>query len=176
MDKGKGKERRNSITSAVMDAPTPGGPDGTDEDGKGEKRRKNTYRHLIKGTPGMFRRDLVELQAFDWACSGKHSTKKDDYLVMSVSIPPKPKLVIEEFDQRTQEKTFKMTLEGLKGVGSSYLLGFFIAYLLYSGTSAPLLLRPLRLKRRRGSGYVKTLWHTLLNHTAYMSLLSERGP
>jgi hypothetical protein len=65
IDKGKGKERRNSIASAVMDAPTPGGPDGTDEDGKGEKRRKNTYRHLIKGTPGMFRRDLVELHAFD---------------------------------------------------------------------------------------------------------------
>jgi hypothetical protein len=54
-DKGKGKEREASVGLGVANAPTPGGPvgDGADEEGRGEKKRKNTYRHLIKGIPGM---------------------------------------------------------------------------------------------------------------------------
>jgi hypothetical protein len=54
-DKGKGKEREQSDPfPGVGHAPTPGGsgPDGGDEDGKGEKKKKNNYRHLIKGVPG----------------------------------------------------------------------------------------------------------------------------
>jgi hypothetical protein len=52
--KGKGKEREPSIGLGTMDAPTPGGPglDGADDEGKGERKRKNTYKHLIKGVPG----------------------------------------------------------------------------------------------------------------------------
>jgi hypothetical protein len=47
---------------------------------------------------------------------GKHSTKKDDYLVTSVSIPPKPRTAIQAFDSRTQRDAFSITLGGLPGV------------------------------------------------------------
>ena len=56
-DKGKGKERElppRDIASPAA-AQTPGaGNDGEDEDGqgKGEKKWKNNYKHLIKGIPG----------------------------------------------------------------------------------------------------------------------------
>jgi hypothetical protein len=54
MDKGKGKQRETSMPFA---APTPAGlndGDGDDDEGgKGDKRRKNNYRHLIKGIPGV---------------------------------------------------------------------------------------------------------------------------
>jgi hypothetical protein len=53
-NKGKGREQSMAMDiEAPANAPTPGGIDGADEDGKGEKKRKNTYRHLIKGIPGM---------------------------------------------------------------------------------------------------------------------------
>ena len=58
LDKGKGKEREvppRDIGSPAT-AQTPGaGNDGNDEDGqgKGEKKWKNNYKHLIKGIPGM---------------------------------------------------------------------------------------------------------------------------
>ena len=56
-DKGKGKEREvppRDIASPAA-AQTPGaGNDGDDEEGqgKGEKKWKNNYKHLIKGIPG----------------------------------------------------------------------------------------------------------------------------
>lgn len=59
-DKGKGKEREvppRDVASPTA-AHTPGaGNDGDDEDGqgKGEKKWKNSYKHLIKGIPGMSR-------------------------------------------------------------------------------------------------------------------------
>ena len=52
-DKGKGKEMVDTPgSSGVAD-----GGDGDDDEatGKGEKKTKNTYKHLIKGVPGMFR-------------------------------------------------------------------------------------------------------------------------
>jgi hypothetical protein len=53
MDKGKGREV--VITSPLV-AQTPGadGQDVDDEEGggKGEKKKKNSYKHLIKGVPG----------------------------------------------------------------------------------------------------------------------------
>ncbi len=57
IDKGKGKEKEILALdpSSPTAGQTPGGPnDGDDDDGqgKGEKKWKNNYKHLIKGVPG----------------------------------------------------------------------------------------------------------------------------
>lgn len=52
LDKGKAKEVVGTPgSSGVAD-----GGDGDDDEatGKGEKKKKNTYKHLIKGVPGVF--------------------------------------------------------------------------------------------------------------------------
>lgn len=80
-------------------APTPGvANDGDDDDGqgKGEKKMKN-YRHMIKNIPG------------------KHSTKKDDYLMTTMQVAPKQRIHITPFDLRTQRDAFSVSLDGLKG-------------------------------------------------------------
>lgn len=51
---------------------------------------------------------------------GKHSLKKDDYLTNIMLVPPKQRMRISRFDQRTQEDAFAVSSEGLKGV-----CGFF---------------------------------------------------
>ncbi|KDR76282.1 hypothetical protein GALMADRAFT_34991, partial [Galerina marginata CBS 339.88] len=110
VDKGKGRERDGGFGagSGAGGTPTAGGEadlgdggDAEDDDGpggKGEKKKKNTYRHLIKGVPG------------------KHSLKKDDYLTSMMLVPPKQRIRIHQFDLRTQEDAFTVSLEGLKGV------------------------------------------------------------
>ena len=51
-DKGKGKER-DPGTPTVASAATPGTHhDPDDDEGRDGKKKKNTYRHLIKGVPG----------------------------------------------------------------------------------------------------------------------------
>ncbi|PSR88731.1 hypothetical protein PHLCEN_2v5082 [Hermanssonia centrifuga] len=102
IDKGKGKEKEILALdpSSPTAGQTPGGPnDGDDDDGqgKGEKKWKNNYKHLIKGVPG------------------KHSMKKDDYLMTMMQIPPKQRIAITPFDLRTQREAFSVSLEGLKG-------------------------------------------------------------
>ncbi|KAI0346311.1 hypothetical protein BDW22DRAFT_741409 [Trametopsis cervina] len=102
-DKGKGKEKEvlpREVASPAA-AQTPGaGIDGDDEEaqGKGEKKWKSSYKHLIKGVPG------------------KHSMKKDDYLMTMMQVPPKQRIAITPFDVRTQRDAFSVSLEGLKGV------------------------------------------------------------
>lgn len=44
--------------------------------------------------------------------------KKDDYLTNIMQIPPKQRIVIKPFDQRTQRDAFSVSLEGLKGVST----------------------------------------------------------
>ena len=44
--------------------------------------------------------------------------KKDDYLEKMMLVPPKQRIRIRRFDERTQEDAFSVTLEGLKGVCS----------------------------------------------------------
>lgn len=57
-DKGKGKEvdpEMGGAGASMGSEGVPGAGDGEDEDGargKGEKKLKNTYKHLIKGLPG----------------------------------------------------------------------------------------------------------------------------
>ncbi|KAF8917465.1 hypothetical protein CPB85DRAFT_1374250 [Mucidula mucida] len=82
-DKGKGKEKDGPVTAASPLPQTPAAdPDDDDPGGaKGDKKRKHTYKHLIKGAPG------------------KHSMKKDDYLITAIS-----------------REAFSVSLEGLKGV------------------------------------------------------------
>jgi len=94
-DKGKGKEIEGTPgSSGVAD-----GGDGDDDEttGKGEKKTKNAYKHLIKGVPG------------------KHSMKKDDYLTTIMQVPPKQRATITPFDSKTQREAFTVSLEGLKG-------------------------------------------------------------
>ncbi|KAH9068297.1 hypothetical protein EDB83DRAFT_2551278 [Lactarius deliciosus] len=69
----------------------------TDDEGRDGKKKKNTYRHLIKGVPG------------------KHSIKKDDFLTTIIQVPPKQHIPITPFDSRTQSEAFAVSLEGLKG-------------------------------------------------------------
>lgn len=42
--------------------------------------------------------------------------KKDDYLTSMMMIPPKQPTRINQFDVRTQQEAFAVSLEGLKGV------------------------------------------------------------
>ncbi|KAG5641235.1 hypothetical protein DXG03_005679 [Asterophora parasitica] len=108
VDKGKGKE--------VEVVPvTPGGADGGDgDDDEGGKRKRNNYKHLIKGIPGAF---LVGSLATGgrYIYAGKHSTKKDDYLMNMMQVPPKQRIHITPFDLKTQREAFTVSLEGLKG-------------------------------------------------------------
>ncbi|KAF8071919.1 hypothetical protein FPV67DRAFT_906210 [Lyophyllum atratum] len=94
LDKGKGKE----VEGVPMTPGAGDGGDGDDEDGgKGDKRKRNNYKHLIKGIPG------------------KHSLKKDEYLSTMMMIPPKQRIQITPFDLKTQREAFAVSLEGLKG-------------------------------------------------------------
>lgn len=96
-DKGKGRER-DPGTPTVASAATPGTHhDPDDDEGRDGKKKKNTYRHLIKGVPG------------------KHSIKKDDFLTTTIQVPPKQHIPITPFDSRTQSEAFTVSLEGLKG-------------------------------------------------------------
>ncbi|EJD07113.1 uncharacterized protein FOMMEDRAFT_138779 [Fomitiporia mediterranea MF3/22] len=103
LDKGKGREvPLPAVASTPMGAATPGvdggdGDDGEEDGAKGDKKQKNSYRHLIKGIPG------------------KHSTKKDDYLQTMMLVPPKQRMDISKFDTRTQRDAFAVNLDGLKG-------------------------------------------------------------
>ncbi|KAF9223666.1 hypothetical protein BS17DRAFT_781018 [Gyrodon lividus] len=69
-----------------------------------EKKKKNSYRHLIKSLPG------------------KHSIKKDDYLTTMMQVPPKQRIPIVEFDARTQREAFTVGAEGLKGWNAGALI------------------------------------------------------
>lgn len=68
-----------------------------------DKTKKNSYRFLVKNVPG------------------KHSMKKDDYLATIMQVPPKQRIPITEFDERTQREAFTVSADGLKGVRSSVL-------------------------------------------------------
>ncbi|KAH9933639.1 uncharacterized protein BXZ73DRAFT_46172 [Epithele typhae] len=97
-DKGKAKEipLREAASSPAAGTPAAGGDGDDDDGGKGEKKMKN-YKHLIKSVPG------------------KHSMKKDDYLATLMAIPPKQKMEIKPFSQKTTREAFAVSLEGLKG-------------------------------------------------------------
>ncbi|KAJ6619798.1 hypothetical protein B0H10DRAFT_2025071 [Mycena sp. CBHHK59/15] len=101
-DNAKGKARELGASPAPQ---TPGDPDPDDDDpAKGEKKKKNSYKHLIKGVPG------------------KHSMKKDDYLAGIMQVPPKQRIPITPFDLKTQREAFSVSLEGLKGWNPSALV------------------------------------------------------
>ncbi|KAK7678576.1 hypothetical protein QCA50_018448 [Cerrena zonata] len=99
IDKGKGKEREREPSTPA--GQTPGaGNDAEEEEPQtkgGEKKWRNNYKHLIKDIPG------------------KHSMKKEDYLVPMMQVPPKQRNDIKPFDLRTQREAFSVSLEGLKG-------------------------------------------------------------
>ena len=47
--------------------------------------------------------------------------KKDDFLQTLMMVPPKQKMQIEEFSVATQQQAFAMSMEGLKGVRTSFV-------------------------------------------------------
>ena len=131
LDKGKGKEKEAMVIDgqAGMGVPQTGGQgvvgsadDGTD---KGEKKKKNSYKHLIKGIPGTFCGYLQDATFKDNLWLGKHSMKKDDYLATMMLIPPKQRIEMVPFDARTQRDAFSVSLEGLKGVCSCLVIVVF---------------------------------------------------
>ncbi|KAF5367386.1 hypothetical protein D9758_003753 [Tetrapyrgos nigripes] len=108
VDKGKGREIpiSGSTPAAYPQTPAADGQDGDDEEGggKGEKKKKNTYKHLIKGVPG------------------KHSMKKDDYFTMLMSMEPKSRSEMRIFTSNVLRDSFAVSLEGIKGWNTSTLV------------------------------------------------------
>jgi hypothetical protein len=116
IDKGKGREVPVRGGDVDMHDPNDG-----DEDDVGGKKKRNNYKHLIRGIPGksdMNHRRIICGCFIFFSWSGKHSMKKDDYLEKMMLVPPKQRIRIRRFDERTQEDAFSVTLEGLKGVCS----------------------------------------------------------
>ncbi|KIY64175.1 hypothetical protein CYLTODRAFT_493339 [Cylindrobasidium torrendii FP15055 ss-10] len=95
-DKGKGKAKEKDSLAVPPHTPAPAAGDPDDDEGGAKDKIKKSYKHLIKGVPG------------------KHSMKKDDYLATMMAMPPKQRINIQPFDERTQED-FSVSLEGLKG-------------------------------------------------------------
>ena len=112
-DKGKGKQRD---MSPVLDAHSVHIND-PDDDELDRRKKKNNYKHLIKGIPG----SVAFAYRFNHPHSltrltGKHSTKKDDFLTTIMQVPPKQHINIVPFDSVTQRDAFSVGLDGLKGV------------------------------------------------------------
>ena len=112
-DKGKGKQRDMS--------PTPD-PQSThindpDDDEFDRRKKKNSYKHLIKGIPGSMTLGAhSECPHSLTRPTGKHSTKRDDFLATIMQVPPKQHINIVPFDLVTQRDAFSVGLDGLKGV------------------------------------------------------------
>lgn len=90
-----------------------------------------------------------------FALTGKHSTKKDDFLQTLMLVPLKQHITISKFDPRSQREAFTVSPEGLKQVGSgSHMLRFLHVDTgtLGSGISTPSLqnLRKPEKTGRRG--------------------------
>ena len=56
--------------------------------------------------------------------------RKDEYLTTIMQLPPKQRIAITPFDQRTQREAFSVSLEGLKGVSWFNFLTSFVFLLL----------------------------------------------
>jgi hypothetical protein len=90
-------------------------PDPPDPSEDKKKRSTSSYKHLIKQIPG------------------KHSMKKDDYLVSIMQAPPKDRAPILPFDARTLRDAFTVSPEPLKGVSSFTHWHHFVLILHFSG-------------------------------------------
>lgn len=112
-DKGKGKQRD---MSPIPDPHSPHIND-PDDDELDRRKKKNNYKHLIKGIPGSM--TFVYCSSHPPSLTrpiGKHSTKKDDFLTTIMQVPPKQHINIVPFDSVTQRDAFSVGLDGLKGV------------------------------------------------------------
>lgn len=85
---GKGKEKEGVVATPAKD--------GEEEGETGEKKKKkDNYKHLIKGIPG------------------KHPMKKDQYFQDLLKAPPKQKAHIQLLDQKTLREAFYVSPTGL---------------------------------------------------------------
>ncbi|KAF8512259.1 hypothetical protein JB92DRAFT_2929266 [Gautieria morchelliformis] len=98
--KGKGKEKEVSSGDASRQ-----NREADEEDGGEKKKKKDSYRHLIKHTPG------------------KHSTKRDSYLQTLITLPVKQKMQIQPVDAKTLHEGFSVTLTGLPSYNKASLEG-----------------------------------------------------
>lgn len=73
--------------------------------------------------------------------------KKDDYLENLMMIPPKQKMDIKPFSQKTTREAFSVSLEGLKGVCSVHHDPVERSLLSGSGISTPWWQNPRKLAR-----------------------------
>ncbi|KAL1747106.1 hypothetical protein HDZ31DRAFT_80688 [Schizophyllum fasciatum] len=110
--KGKARDDMMEVDGPIPPPPSGATPlsdsskrDGADEAGKEEKKRKNNYRHLIKGLPG------------------KHSTKgHDDYYERLIMQEQKPRVRIRQFDLRKHEEAFSVSPQGIPGYNAHALI------------------------------------------------------
>lgn len=167
VDKGKGRELPPNTSPVQGREQSPPGGDGDDEDGtgRGDKKKKNNYKHLIKGIYGASFVGGAMLQLFFSHCYhfitiGKHSMKKDDYLFTMMQVPPKQRMRIRPFDEKTQADAFTVSMEGLKGVCLVFrdLLLFILCLMTFlsmtSGIQARLCLSPHKPGKTGKNGFV----------------------
>ena len=109
-DKGKGKQR----DASPFPDPHSIHANDPDDDEFDRGKRKNSYKHLIKGIPGSIT-SCLPFHSFIRS-TGKHSTKKDDFLTTIMQVPQKQRIDIVPFDPAIQRDAFFVGLDGLKGV------------------------------------------------------------
>jgi hypothetical protein len=114
LDKAKGKQRDSS---PIPDPHSIQINDPDDEE-LDRRKKKNNYKHLIKGIPGSIPSCVQFQPRLFIRPAGKHSTKKDDFLTAIMQVPPKQRIDIVPFDPLIQRDAFSVGLDGLKGVSS----------------------------------------------------------
>jgi hypothetical protein len=75
--------------------------------------------------------------------------KKDDYLTMMMQVPPKQRIPITEFDERTQREAFTVSAEGLKGVRFFSLHHTRILMILHQWNASTLVVESAQAKEDR---------------------------
>ncbi|TRM65080.1 hypothetical protein BD626DRAFT_240408 [Schizophyllum amplum] len=111
-NKGKGRDDAMDVDTPLPPPPAGATPasengkgEGSEDAGKDEKKRRNNYRHLIKGLPG------------------KHSTKgHDDYFERLIQQEDKPRVRIRPFDLRRHEEAFSVSPQGIPGYNAHVLI------------------------------------------------------
>lgn len=108
--KSKGKEKEQESLVVPRDK------DGEEEiEGGEKKKKKDNYKHLIKGIPGALRIHNLAIHTGSKLSfsPGKHPMKKDQYFQDLLKAPPKQKAHIQPFDFKTLREGFYVTPNGL---------------------------------------------------------------
>jgi hypothetical protein len=101
---------------------------------------------------------------------GKHSMKRDDYLMTTILAPPKTRTEIRPFDRRTQEEAFTVSLGGLPGV-RDVLSAPIPSYLILTQWNSAVLIEETPLERKKRVRSAPAFAESPLTDCA-----TERGP